>query len=200
MKMSGGAKVGDAVYSKITGLYMGNIAKDEGQDYIFTGNLNKVSEELVWSTFKPDPETVKLSKEKQTNFAKINDYAYDMTNRLIGQITSESPAYNSFTIKPSETGFKGMISLAKYIEGISWYSKKEKDETNGISTYDLRLKDAKARVVDKLKHSTNSSNPTKSIRRSPVDYSIKNEDIPEINNSYTKLLKKKSSSEFESNV
>ena len=62
MKMSGGAEVGDLVYSKITGLLLGQITEEKERAYIIKPDnktikikyVVKPSEELDWSTIQPD--------------------------------------------------------------------------------------------------------------------------------------------------
>jgi hypothetical protein len=181
-KMRGGAKVGDLVYSKITGLLLGKIIKKKDRVYIIKPkikkNINyviKASEELDWSTIEPDPETVSKTKEKQKNIAKakIGDYVYDISNRIIGRIIEEKKDY--FSIDPYEQNFGiGYIAFDKSNEGLYWYSSPDKVNKNNISKYQMRLDDAKVRVDDaikareeKLKHRKDNA-PT-SIRRSGIN-------------------------------
>lgn len=181
-KMSGGANIGDKVYSKITGSLLGTITSEGERVYgikpIKTKNRNyviKPTEELDWSTIEPNAETLKLTKNQQTNKAKVGHFAYDMSNRIIGKIVKKNN--DSFSIQQIE-----ILPDIKYImfdkstEGLYWYPSIDYVNINGISTYEMRLDDANIRVKN-LKHST-QGNATKSIKRSiKLGYNSDNIDV-----------------------
>jgi hypothetical protein len=192
MKMSGGAEVGDLVYSKITGLLLGQITEEKERAYIIKPNKEikkkikyvvKPSEELDWSTIQPDPETIELTKAKQKKYqekhqekVEINDYVYDMEDRIIGTITKVKA--DSVYVKPFEKNEKRTLIFDRNTEGLYWYSMTTQN-SKIISTYDLRLKDASQRVEEeKLKHSK-PGNATKSIERRSTGYSTDNIDVDE---------------------
>ena len=192
-KMSGGGNIGDKVYSKITGSLLGKITEEEDRVYIIDKTnrpfVLKTTEELDWSTFKPDRETVRTTKAKQTNKAEVGHFAYDMSDRIIGPITDKNTD-GWFSINPYEKHLSipnKNIHFDKSTEGLYWYSKPEK-QIKTVSTYDMRLLDAKIRV-NKFKISIKAK-PT-STRRSGKNYEP-------LNNNNDTIQTIENNSEFES--